>query len=356
MSNIKKYILLSVIIFIILILAYLILININNTDNINNVSVAGQDMQVVRTYKNPIVPMGFKRVETENANWQQDENGYPKGWNDGLVIEDEKGNQFVWIPCTIDKSVNNIVLYSRYILEKNEFVPKSDEQLREIYEKAISQWYFIENDSVNDDILNSIKKYQGFYIGRYETGIEDGTLVSKETLQSLDEYTGWENGKAVIKKDADVWNYITRDKAKKIADNFVDNYTVKSSLITSFCWDVTVKWIDNTIPGFALNSEKFGNYDGIEDKNTYITRKTGESENYRIKNIYDIAGNVSEYTTEISKDTSYSGDKNKIYSVLRGMTKYRIDEVSLANCSGRTPIYSNAAGPLWGFRFILYIK
>ena len=51
-------------------------------------------------YKNPIIPEGF-----HTASWEKQEDGAIKGWNNGLVIEDDKGNQFVWVPCTVEDNV-----------------------------------------------------------------------------------------------------------------------------------------------------------------------------------------------------------------------------------------------------------
>ena len=49
-------------------------------------------------YRNPVIPKGFRSIETELASWKLDEDGNPIGWDKGLVIEDDIGNQFVWIP------------------------------------------------------------------------------------------------------------------------------------------------------------------------------------------------------------------------------------------------------------------
>ena len=56
---------------------------------------------------NPVIPKGFKTVDTESAKWVYIDNNKQvvQGWNDGLVIEDEKGNQFVWVPCNLDSEV-----------------------------------------------------------------------------------------------------------------------------------------------------------------------------------------------------------------------------------------------------------
>lgn len=317
--------------------------NIDSNENINGVT----------KYNNPIVPKGFKKVETARASWQL-ENGIPKGWNNGLVIEDDKGNQFVWVPCTNDKNDTNAVTYGRYFLKDNKLVLNSTDILTS---PLNTHETFIDNDSINSKIYNSIQIYQGFYIGRYETGIANGSLESKETLQSSQEYTGWKNGTAIIKKDADVWNYITRDKAKNISENFINSDSVESSLITSYCWDTTIKWIDNYIPDFKINNEKYGNYIQLwsstqEAQNSdFTTLKTGTNENYNVKNIYDMAGNALEFTTEIYTGYNFDGNGNKIENkypyILRGSRFYSKDRICM---------YSNASGPFWGFRIILFLK
>ena len=55
------------------------------------------------TYKNPIVPEGFNKINTDEAKWEdKDGDGNPDGWNEGLVIEDSNKNQFVWVPVDGD--------------------------------------------------------------------------------------------------------------------------------------------------------------------------------------------------------------------------------------------------------------
>ncbi len=50
---------------------------------------------------NPTIPAGFKPVDTEGASWGDGSNSpSEEAVNAGLVIEDENGNQFVWVPCT----------------------------------------------------------------------------------------------------------------------------------------------------------------------------------------------------------------------------------------------------------------
>ena len=75
-----------------------------------------KETKIISYYNNPIIPKGFHTVDTETAKWTKKENGSIKDWNKGLVIEDENGNQFVWIPVKkedlsvdIDKLVKDFV-------------------------------------------------------------------------------------------------------------------------------------------------------------------------------------------------------------------------------------------------------
>ena len=137
--------------------------------------------------------------------------------------------------------------------------------------------------------IKSIKKYGGFYIGRYEVGIVGyDTEVKTSNTNKETEWTGYSNGKAVVQKDRQVWNYITRDMAKKVAEGmYTDNDAVVSRLCSSYAWDTALQFIGGD---YAVNSEG-DNYSGN-------LNKTGENSTQR-KGIYDMGANVCEWTTEV---------------------------------------------------------
>lgn len=110
----KKILLISSIIFI-LIFIFGISYFYNNFKS-NEMLENTNEPKTIEKYKNPIIPNGFKKVETDSASWEINTDGNPKDWNNGLVIEDEKGNQFVWVPCTLT-GYNNTVQYSRYFTD-----------------------------------------------------------------------------------------------------------------------------------------------------------------------------------------------------------------------------------------------
>ena len=127
-----------------------------------------------------------------------------------------------------------------------------------------------------NNMIASVERYGGFYIGRYETG-----NLSQEKA-------------TVVKNNSDIndqtW-YKIYNKAKEIAVN----NNVTSSIIWGSQWDATMRWMYN-----SGNAEKKKyTYDSIDKGNYYFsTISTGSNDAYAVNNIYDMAGNVYEWTIE----------------------------------------------------------
>lgn len=244
-------------------------------------------------YNNPIIPQGFKKVETESASWEIEE-GIPKGWNNGLVIEDEKGNQFVWVPKVEMKS----------------------EELLRVIESDLDKLQEQEQRQEHQNKLNEqIEKYGGFYIARYEAGVMD------DMQNSITEYSATTNditGIPVSKKGQVPWNFVSLKNAKINAKNmYEENEDIDSDLISPIQWLYLMQWLSNK--GLDIqNCSKYGNFSnnsyrftGVHSEDygkTYkyaenklkwennIITGTGVSEQNKFNNIYDFAGNVMEYT------------------------------------------------------------
>ena len=134
------------------------------------------------------------------------------------------------------------------------------------------------------EMRNSVEKYGGFYIGRYETG-----NLSSET-------------EAVVQKNnADIRNQ-TWYTHYKLSKTIAAGSNVKTSMIWGCQWDATLRWMQNDgvteeVKNFPTNSEGKGNYSGTQgSKNEPIP--TGSNPAYAVNNIYDMAGNVSDWTLE----------------------------------------------------------
>lgn len=279
------------------------------------------------------VPSGFRVSLAEGTNEIRS----------GLVITDSineegysTGNEFVWIP------VEDFYEFVRRDFGENQLTEEyftSEALADELYYEPIGDGKTIdekakENIQEIQKVYASVKKYRGFYIGRYETGIEG--VTERTNTSKLDE-------NPVIKKNKLIYNYIPwgnsmideNGGAVQVARNMYEN----STLCYGVQWDAIMRWInqDSSINYILTDSSTNGNYDESSE-----LIKTGNYEEYQVKNIYDLAGNVSEWTMEsygISEKVARGGKSGNKENIT-----YRESE-GLSYTSG-----------LCGFRVALYIK
>ena len=298
--------------------------------------------------RHAMVPEGFK-VSTKVSE---------QFIEDGLVIQDNDGNEFVWIPCTkeqyndakddvIDKDWSRNDEY-----EKNgggngkgwrdNYTSDDETNLNAVYEgdnKLPTETWKNENQITVGEI--SIGKYGGFYIARYEAGIpenasfyfknedikDDNNYVDtqKETFTESNTVGTTTHGrgsvadtgsikelKPVSKQGVQAWNYITQPNSKMVAENMYkdgkdskeNNVGVKSYLVDSQAWNHICSNIFNVGEGQSIDSTDYGNY---SNNNKFITKpgtfwarhiadyRTGEY-------IWTIAKKYTTDTVEYSKD------------------------------------------------------
>ena len=244
--------------------------------------------------------------------------------SDGIVISDDpadakkgtswevaqtlQGNQFVWIPVENDADFQRYDCY---------YDGNFDDGFVEDCEEPYSGGYATEPDEY-EAMKASVLQYNGFYVGRYEAGVEG-------------ERTSGIEDKVVIKQGKNVYNNVGWSDSDDMTDetggavelskNFDTEreYTsVTSTLIYGVQWDAIMQFIDSgyknedgTLTSYVADSTGKGNYDEDENANPWRgnVTVTGASESYAVKNIYDLAGNVDEWTME----SCYTG-----YRVLRG--------------------------------------
>ena len=150
----------------------------------------------------------------------------------------------------------------------------------------------------NDTDQESVNTYGGFYIARYEAGDGDanGTPRSRSSSNS---------NTVVSKKGAIVYNYIFQPDSITRAESM---YAGKSKLISGAGWDRTLNWLIETKAKTEnevfVNSSSWGNYNNstgnAKTNSGYINMNytTGRNEAWKANNIYDLAGNVWDWTTE----------------------------------------------------------
>ena len=150
-----------------------------------------------------------------------------------------------------------------------------------------------EFDAMNESVL----RYDGFYVGRYEASEEDGKAASKQG-KSVWNYIAWGDSMSSIGTEGAVY------KAQQMYTD-KNTYGVTSTLIYGVQWDAIMAWIEPRYKegknkaeellsekNFVADSTGKGYYDA--DAPT----TTGSSLNYAVNNIYDLAGNVAEWTME----------------------------------------------------------
>ncbi len=260
------------------------------------------------------------------------------------VAQELIGNQFVWIPVEDTSSYQRYVGYYNGSLE-SDLIPELLDICNEPYEEGYEE----EAEEYNAMYVSVIKN-KGFYVGRYETGT---TSTSARTSSS-----GTNVEDTVVKQGVYLYNYIgwnsngsmSSDEggAVELARQFADanQYTsVTSTLIYGVQWDAIMNFIDSnystgtcdTNTSYVANSTGKGNYTGI------ITA-TGSNSEYSVKNIYDLAGNASEWTME-ALDTRYR--------VIRGGNGTSGLQYPASFRNGISPSASYAD---LGFRIALYIN
>ena len=284
--------------------------------------------------------------------------------SDGTVNEQKselKGNQFVWIPCTADEYTK--IDFGMSNVDWDKTTPDS--------EKAY------------------IKKYSGFYIGRYEAGTSKLTFENNKTLETPTETLSWENndytldkatrGKITCKAGEIPYyhaNYQTAVGMSKAM--YSDSKNIESNLVTGTQWDMVMKFISKESDYSDVKSTPWGNYTdgqvtysqgqgryilvdgstGIEkgsfttsdNKYHYGIRTSASSEDVKKNNLYDIAGNLWEWTTE----TAYQSNQTEKFNIRRGVGfnyKYADRSVCYRDYENLIRAAMNS-----GFRPVLYIK
>ena len=337
------------------------------------------------------IPQGFK-VSTKSSEQYVDS---------GLVIQDNDGNEFVWIPCTTtqyEEAKDDIIDedWSRddaYTTNggidgkewRDDYTGEDKTKLDTVYtnENELSTDTWEKNQTTVGK--TSIEKYGGFYIARYEAGIPKDASFYIQNVKAENNYVDTEEEnftvqwtidtnthgrgnvadtgsikdlKPVSKQGMQAWNYITQSNSKMVAENMYKESKdsagnavgVRSYLVDSQAWNYICSNIFEVGTGTNIDSTNYGNYfnnrifikkigivwakhvyndvtwttatkyltDDVQYSNQngttceYIELATGSSDDFKKYNIYDMAGNVWEWTT------MHNINNNQMLSTPRG--------------------------------------
>ena len=311
------------------------------------------------TYGNQVtIPKGFK-IASDSATEV----------TGGIVIEDATytntiGSQFVWIPVgtgenaikKANKETVDIAL-GRYSFTKNSdgTVTTSEFSDRDCTEDTTASHNSNYKNAIAKDIEafeTSVKNNHGYYIGRYEAGVVDyNSSVSTSNSNNETNWTGYtgDNIKLVCKKEQQVWNYVTQNKASEVSRNMYGSEAkVTSDLINSYAWDTAIVFIQKC--GTESNSSTYSYTAGLSLTSKSEPQTTGTNILNATKkvdkqcNIFDMAGNCFEWTTETSR---FSGSP----CVYRGGSCNYSDRYT----SNRTYADTSSANSYRSFRPLLYL-
>ena len=294
--------------------------------------------------------------------------------NKGIVIKDKNNNEWVWVEVPKATVFSGLTIDTTQELTEQNYNDIKDKLITYVgvYRKGSAtqtrndwkdEWYakdgellvtastqnlteeqktlnngcgltYEEYKSAYQKMLKSVYTYGGFWIGRYEAGIE-GSIedVSKARIAHTDIKIG-KSPKAISQKDALPYNYVYCSEAESLAREMKPNSNYISGLMFGIQWDLVCKFLE-VKSGFKIsdinsNSSNWGNYNntekaitsvkakqstdngmnwksitGVKPANSSTILSSGASEETNKMNIYDLAGNEWEWTLEKTLDSKY---------------------------------------------------
>ena len=260
-------------------------------------------------------------TSSNNVNYDEATGAYPLNWS-------------------VENGLLKISNYNKNI-EPFSSASNSDLYVQQVKENSRLGFVSLLEKDFNSTI-ESIEKYGGFYIGRYES-----SNVSKEiTIKKYCNNTRGQN-----------W-YTLYNKCKNLKK---DNMNVETGMIWGCQWDRTAIWLiesGNKTKEEICDSTTWGNYyDSVfsytdingtvknKTEGKFVLCPTGSTEYTKANNIYDLAGNEWEWTAE---------SQGSVWMSYRGGMSADSKE-NLTNVVSRQSIYATYSGN-GGCRAMLYIK
>ena len=259
-------------------------------DNINKVLSTTDNTELKDAKNNKIVvPAGFKIVNGATT------------VDKGIVIEDvtetaTKGSQFVWVPVgTITKAdgTTATITLGRYDFDAT--TGKESAYSGSYIEEDANDTSTLKKygNTIAKNITNfkkSVAQNGGYYIGRYEARTATARNAAGNALTQITE-KGTEN----------VYNYVTQLQAAQLSQNMYDSDKFTSDLMNSYAWDTATVFIQNCGTNAKYSRQNSLNTSLLQTGTNSLT----DTSKIDVQcNIYDMASNIEEWTTETSNDSS----------------------------------------------------
>ncbi len=329
----------------------------NLVEEKNKKTVFTTKTELEDVYQNKLfVPEGFK-IADESAT---DVTG-------GVVIEDATGgvtagSQFVWIPIgnaiytneSKTESKPSIAL-KRYAFNTNGTINTSLTKLGPSDQwkpTTGSAYYFIDPPANTTDtrrakdivaFINSVKGNGGYYFARYEARTTGTTARTSSSTATV--------GTMTVKGSNSVYNYIKQADAATISQGMYnnENATFTSDLVNSYAWNTAVVFLQEC-SGDSDYSKQISLNTTFQLKGTNNSTTTTTQD--KRCNIWDMASNCNEWTTENAVSTTSTTGKK--YATSIGGVYYGQNKTVDTTMSHRIQTSGTGAFVYRTFRPILY--
>ena len=358
-----------------------------DVDTINHASHGGGIELDVGLIKGAEVGEGVAEEPTEGGPYLP--TGYSWVNADHTEIKDPSNNQYVWISVPRDDTVysattlaldpNNLTTANLETIE-TELKEYTETYRAEGYEDefySTGQHGFADANAYNahkNTMLASVFKNEGFYVGKYETGIADTEPDVVDNNHEARTAEGTATQTPVIQADAYPYNFVTNRQAQELASTKFNGGGYTTSLMFGLQWDLVLKHLEvtnaATVYELETDSTEWGNYynnttystnsngkystnnssswtDGGYNKTASgrVLLSTGASTEFERGGIYDLAGNVYEWTLEYTSSTSIP---------CAGRGGYCSSNGSVSPASRRNSSITTGADGGYGFRVSLF--
>ena len=230
-------------------------------------------------------------------------------------------NQFVWIPVASEETYQRDFSYPCWYGGNMDTTPANSTFTDTGYLPSDIQPTI--DDATNNEKAEreAVLKYNGFYIARYETGIENSKPVSKQNV--------------VVYTDKTQTEFKTIGK-----DMYGDNSNyVKSAMCSGIQWDMVMKFVD------GIKDDNGNTYDVRKvdpTRHTGDKTKAGKNLADKVQNIYDLEGNCGEYAAEknnINTSLPFVSRGGRFLNLVSNKSSRRSNDVTNSNDTFRSVLY-----------------